>query len=1145
MKWTNEQKEAIESNGNNILVAAAAGSGKTAVLVERILNKVLNQGINVDEFLVVTFTNAAASEMKERLTTRFYQELEMDSSKESLIRKQILLLNKANITTIHSFCLEVIRNNYFETDLNPNFKISDEVENYLLELEALENIFERKYEEKDQKFEKLLYTYSNYKSDSGLRELVLKCYNFIQSSPFPIEWLEEKIELLKIEEIEFANTIWGKVLLKIIKDDVNDLYEQALSIKLELIADNNQNYLETIMDDIRQIENIKNKIDISWDETIDGINECSLGRIKTAKEGSEFLKEKTKAFRADARDRIKKMKLSFAMINSQKNQEDLLYMYDILKALKDLIKDFTIEFKNKKKEKNVIDFNDIEHYALNILVSKNDDGKYVPTNIAAKYRNKFKEILIDEYQDSNYIQEYILSQISNGKNMFMVGDVKQSIYRFRQARPDIFLKKYSLYSEKDNGNEYGKKIKLFKNFRSRKNILDFTNDIFKEIMSEDLGELNYTEDEFLNYAASYQNEDLPIEVNVLLDENEDNASNENDEILEEEPLDNIKAEAIFTANKIDEILKSKTKVFDKKISDYREVKESDIAILFRSTKNYSQIFLSELFKKGINAYSETEESFLNSIEVNLVMSILKIIDNPMQDIPLIAVLRSGIIEKITDSELIEIRSISSKTSFFEALMKRNTSEDDDLSKKINSFLKYLNNLQIDASYLKTNELVWKIISETGYYAYVSLMPDGEKRTKNLKLLFEKATSFEKTNLKGLFSFIKYIEKVSISSKDKTSVKLIGENDNVVRLMSIHKSKGLEFPVVLVCGVGKRFNMDDLKQNILMHSEIGIGPEYINDELGIAYKTLPKFAIKEIERKELLSEEMRLLYVALTRAKEKLIVIGTEKKTKESLNSKKIKIKNSNTFLKWLKIACNNSIKYYSKNDIEIIKSNNDIFINIPECKKSEININEAFCKDYNMFEQTMPTKISASQTEKLKQENVLPIEKPEFLKSTIQNTGAEKGTIIHKILELLPLKRYDNLEELKGKIKKITNENIGDLTSIYNFTRTNLYERILISKKVEKEKAFCILMSSNELFNQNDINENVIVQGIIDCYFEEADKIILLDYKSDFCKCENDLINKYKKQLMIYKKALEKATNKEVKEVFLYSLYLNKEIKIF
>lgn len=508
VKWTSEQEKAIYEKDKNILVAAAAGSGKTAVLVERILQKVLDleNQVNVDELLVVTFTNAAASEMKERLSDALYKKLEENPDNINL-QKQILLLNKASITTIHAFCLEVIRNNFFEIDLDPNFKIADTTEIEILKLEALEELFENHYNNKDENFETVLDAYTNYRNDDGLKELILTIFNFIQSSPFPKKWLEEKINLFNVDENnDFANTIWGNIIINWVTLEVEDSLEKLINLKKKLEVDDNPKYLEVILSDIMQIEDILSSLKSSWDNIVSRFSKIEFKRLSASKTGSESLKDLTKVVREEVKKRIKDMQTTIFTSYSNKTNQDILYMYDILKKLQDLILEFSDIFENKKRQKNLIDFNDIEHYALKILVKENEKGEYEPTQIAQNYKSKFKEILIDEYQDSNIVQEYILSKISNGNNIFMVGDVKQSIYRFRQAKPELFLNKYEIYDEiaEDSTYEYGKKIKLFKNFRSRKQVLDIVNLVFETLMSKEIGELDYTKEEFLNLGANYE-----------------------------------------------------------------------------------------------------------------------------------------------------------------------------------------------------------------------------------------------------------------------------------------------------------------------------------------------------------------------------------------------------------------------------------------------------------------------------------------------------------------------------------------------------------------------------------------------------------------------------------------------------------------
>ena len=582
-------------------------------------------------------------------------------------------------------------------------------------------------------------------------------------------------------------------------------------------------------------------------------------------------------------------------------------MYDILKKLEKLIIEFDEIFSKRKRDKNIVDFTDIEHFALNTLVkgvetTTDENGekhkKIIKTEVAKKYTEKFEEIAIDEYQDSNLVQEFILSSISRGNNMFMVGDVKQSIYRFRQAMPKLFLDKYSNYKPVETDlNSSGRKIQLFKNFRSRDNVLDFTNLIFKDIMSEKLGEVDYNEDEYLNFGAEdYKKieQNLKTEIDIIdvkteeegeedsqeysnkYYENSDYDDNDGENEEELEHLENIEIEAKYVANKIKKLIDSKYQVYDRKKEIFRDITYKDIAILLRSTKDKASIYEQELIKLDMPVFADSNQEYLDSIEIQTIMSLLKIIDNPMQDIPLVTVLRSNI-GKFTDNELVEIRLSDKYDNFYNCMQKAKVDVDAQLKEKIEKFLNQIDTWRKEQEYLALDELIWKIYSDTGYYNYVGLMPNGNLRQANLKMLFERAKKYETASFKGLYNFINFIEKLKINSGDLSSAKIIGENDDVIRIMSIHKSKGLEFPIVFLVNTNKKFNEQDIRKNpVLLHQDLGIGAKYINYNAQVQYDTLTREAIKNVVRNEKISEEMRILYVALTRTKEKLIITGISK-----------------------------------------------------------------------------------------------------------------------------------------------------------------------------------------------------------------------------------------------------------------------------
>ena len=921
VKWTEEQKQAIYEKGCNILVAAAAGSGKTAVLVERIINKIINENIDIDKLLVVTFTNAAASEMRERVLNAIYKKID-DTPEDERLQRQVTLLNKASICTIDSFCLDVVRNNFFEIDISQNFRIGDTTEIEILKQDVLEDLFEEKYEQEDKDFKKLINTYTSYKDDTPLKELILKIYTYIQSNPFPEKWLHEKIEMFNLSEKmaqDFAKTIWGKLLLK----QVDEILQEGI-IKLEAEKSNLakydelQKYFLIINDDIEQLEMLKSNLD-SWDKAYTIASSIKFKTWTADKKITLEAKDIAKVTRDLVKESLKKVLNKILIFDSREANEDINDMYEVLTKLEKIIIEFGERFAKRKKDKNVVDFSDVEHFALKILL-KEENGEVKPSEIAKKYQEKFAEIAIDEYQDSNLVQEYILTSISKGNNIFMVGDVKQSIYKFRQARPDLFLGKYKTYKTKYNKTESDDlKIQLFKNFRSRREVLDFSNMIFASIMSEELGELNYTIEEYLNLGASYEdtNQDLRAEIDILnVDEilEEDIANNsedsDTDDLEEKERIENIELEAKFVAKRIQQLITSKFQVYDAKKQEKRDIKYKDIVVLLRSTKEPAPIFEKEILNLGMPVFSDSSSEYLESIEIQTIMSLLKIIDNPMQEIPLVAVMRS-MIGGFTDNELVEIRLSDKYDNFYNTILKAKKDVNSNLRAKIDSFLSNLEMWRKEQEYLSLDELIWKIYNDTGYYNYVGLMTNGKLRQANLKMLFERAKQCETISFKGLFNFINYINKIKTSSKDMDSAKVIGENEDVIRIMSIHKSKGLEFPVVFLSGTGKQFNMQDLNNKILLHPEIGVGVKYIDYDRQIEYDTLSKQSMKNQIMLETLSEEMRVLYVALTRAKEKLIITGysTSDKQKEideiiykydKLNP--IILKKYKSYLDWIKLV---------------------------------------------------------------------------------------------------------------------------------------------------------------------------------------------------------------------------------------------------
>lgn len=1027
---------------------------------------------------MVTFTNAAASEMRERVLDAIYKKLDEEPENETLLR-QITLLNKANICTIDSFCLDIVRNNFYMLEnLSPNFRIADTTEIELLKQEVIEDIFEKKYEEENSDFYKLIHTYTSYRDDTPLKDLVIKIYSYIQSNPFPDKWITQKVEMFnvkdKIEE-NFSNTVWGQELIKEIDEELTDsIYSlESISHKLSLEPELDKFWL-TIRDDIDKLQGIKNNLD-NWDKAYE-INQIFKFETWPRQASHLPLKDEAKNIRDEVKKKTKKVLDKILICNSKQANEDIYDMYPTLVKLKNLILEFEKEFSKRKRDKNIVDFNDVEHFALKILLQEKD-GEIEPTDIAKKYKEKFSEIAIDEYQDSNLVQEYILNSVSNGNNVFMVGDVKQSIYKFRQAMPELFIEKYNTYKIKEEQKDEDLKIQLFKNFRSRENILKFTNLIFQNIMSETLGDIDYNISEYLNLGADYDNsikQNLNTEIHIIdtaqneektidFQENEENGNeediNNNDERIEDSEL-----EAKFVANKIKELVENKFQVWDRKQEKYRDIKYKDIVILLRSTSNLAPIYEQELINLEIPTFSDSSQEYLESIEIQTIMSLLKIIDNPIQDIPLVTVLRSYI-GKFTDNDLIQIRLSDKNDNFYTCMEKAVVDVEDKLKNKIQTFFSNLNKWRKEKEYLSLDELIWKIYSDTGFYNYVGLMPNGILRQANLKMLFQKAKQYESSNFKGLYNFINFIDKLKMSSGDMGSAKIIGENDDVVRIMSIHKSKGLEFPVVFLSSTNKQINLNDLNQNVLLHQEIGIGAKYIDYDKQVQYDTLSKLAIRNKIYIETLSEEMRILYVALTRAKEKLFITGLNKNYEENAQKmleqvqryKKVDekinpilVKRYKKYLDWILLV----YQYENENIQDYV----ELYVH----KKQEIlgNLTKKEKEDNNVIEKLENTKIEKESLEKI--ETILNYKYPNLIDTTIPTktsvTAIKQLQNENRKVNSNDNKSEERKESKANKLNKSNKENsknayneVGDI-SIKNIEEITEFAKpkFLIDTKEEK-----------------------------------------------------------------------------------------------
>ena len=1205
-KWTQEQQNVIDSRGGNLLVAAAAGSGKTAVLVERIIQMILNSDlkIDIDKLLVVTFTNAAASEMRERIGDAISKKLDENPEDEHL-QDQLVLLNKASITTIHSFCLEVIKSNFHKINLDPNFRIGDETECSLMKLEAIDETFDILYEQNDEEFCYLVDCYAEKRGDSNLQNLILSIYSFVMASPYPKVWLKESAEDFNIAyDFDFATSKWAKAILETVKIQMEGI-EKSLCKAIEDVdgIDELVTFTDKLKMEYEKIKEILYACDTSWSDAYRQISSMTFenyakGVKRIPKDAPSYIKEekdKAKKIRDNAKKSIEKIKTSVFNKNYDDLKDEIKFLYPIVKSLSDVVLMFEQIYSQKKRDKGIIDFNDIEHFALQILTETDEngdfvfdkEGKNIPSDIALEYREKFYEIFIDEYQDSNQVQEVILSTIAKQKepNRFMVGDVKQSIYRFRQAKPEIFLQKYATY-DTDLSSKY-KKIMLYKNFRSRKEVVDSVNYIFEHIMSKNLGEIDYNEEEKLNLGANFEEvEDEKIilggatEIH-LMEKKVPEVEDPDEEEEEGEDLDASQIEARMVGKIIRDIMRPNEngeimQVFDKKLETYRNVEYKDIVILRRATSAWAPVFAEELINMDIPTYADMGQGYFETMEIQVIMSFLKVIDNPMQDIPLIAILRSPIYG-FTPEDFIDIRITDKKVSFYEAMRmfvgekidlsneeEQDIAEDeisddtgneiidlnineensyvdadmddyyqninyedfeyeneefiyndevmyesyisenieDDLIYEINSniegdeesqkselelkvrrFLDDLKELQEKSMYMSTDEFLWYIYTNSGYYAYCGALPGGSQRQANLRILFERAKQFEETSFKGIFNFINFISKLKKSNSDMGSAKTLGENANVVRIMSIHKSKGLEFPIVICSGMGRNFNTMDFRKDVLYHHELGYGPQIVDFERRISYPSIAKEALKCKINIENISEEMRILYVALTRAKEKLIITSSIKDIEQNMHKwssnistekmvSKYDILNGKNYMDWMMPAIIKhkdlediretynlstsismedeskwSVKTWSRDDIDFEKQEKEGIrevLNTMDLSQHDTEYYEQIEKKLN-FEypylgvvkkaaSISVTEIKKRQEEYEEQDDSLglykhktTLKKPKFLsesQKTEKITGARRGTIVHLIMEVLDFEKVNTESEIKAQIQDLVKRRI-------------------------------------------------------------------------------------------------------------------------
>ena len=1152
VSWTTEQQQVIDLRNRNILVSAAAGSGKTAVLVERIVKIITdkNHPVDIDHLLIVTFTNAAAAEMRERIGNAIEKALDEQPGNEHLLR-QLTLIHNAQITTIDSFCLYVVRNHFHEIDLEPNFRIGDEGELKLLREDVLGRVLEQNYEEPSEAFSDFVEGYASGRTDVALNEMILQLYEFSRSYPWPEKWLDSFVGAYRIEtREELDRAEWLAPLTEnicFVLKDCEQLLKQALAITQQ--DDGPDMYEKAVQSDLEKYEGLSRLT--SFCELSGALSDIKYDRLASSRgfEGDPDKLELVKSLREQAKDVVKKLCKQYFFCSPEMMIEQLERTEPMLEEVVRLTKQFADEFAAAKRRKNLVDFHDVEHFALQILV---DEETEKAKKTAEEFRDTFEEIMIDEYQDSNEVQETLLRSISREErgenNIFMVGDVKQSIYRFRLARPELFMKKYDSYSLEESTTQ---RIDLHKNFRSREEVLTCTNDIFYKIMARSLGNVEYDAEAALYPGASYPvSADFTPE--ILL-------AGSNDELLEDTELSDKKTlEAKIVAEEIRHLMKTQP-VTDKATGELRAARYSDIVILLRSLSGWADSLVEVLNGNGIPAHTVSSTGYFSTVEVQTVLSMLRLLDNPRQDIPMAAVLRSPM-AGLTDEELAVLRLEDGSVPFHEAVLElaeglyeedgqkeisdseadseadqkqgRNADgkKEDDIEttahRKLLKFYKKYRQLRQLVPDTPIHELIEIILRETGYGHYVAAMPAGNRRTANLNMLLEKAAAYEKTSYKGLFHFVRYIDELQKYDVDFGEADMVGENEDVVRIMSIHKSKGLEFPIVIVSGMGKNFNKQDTRSKMVLHPELGIGLDYMDGKLRIKSPTIAKKAIAKQIDLENLGEELRVLYVALTRAKEKLILTGTLKDAPEKLeffrqqaNLSKaadrplsyLTREGASGYLDWILPAV---LSYGDKYPVRIVEAaelvldevenqleqNEDLTERIEEIEAADTQLvgqlKQRFSQRYpyqvdvlrknkysvsELKHRAMRERFEAEQEETVPaflEEPVTPtiplfIQREESVEQETANRGALRGTAVHRVMECYDFASEKSVQEQMEAMEKeekitadmralVKEQTVADFVSSETGKRMALAQR---GGALYREKPFVMGFTEEELEN--------------------------------------------------------------------------------
>ncbi len=1235
MTWTDDQKKVIETRKENILVAAAAGSGKTAVLVERIMSLILDEKdpADVDDLLVVTFTRAAAEEMRERIR-RALEEARKRRPKDAHLMKQLTLIHTASIMTIDSFCMQVIRNNYEEADLDPSFRVGEDGELSLMRQDVLGELLEDFYKEGDADFFSFTGCYAPGRNDEALERMILGLYEFAQSYPWPDEWLKSCLDAYGPGDGE-REPQWLIWLEESLKGSIRSFQEAALAAVQEALGpEGPYMYEEALREDIcffEEAQRAENFVQLS--EWIASYAPAALSRKKDAAV-SEEKRASVKARRDGYKKELERLKKRYFF---QDTREYGTYMKKCRKPAQVLIRltqEFARRFRDKKREKNLVDFSDLEHDCLNMFL-KEEDGRRVVTDTARAYAGRYREIFIDEYQDSNLVQEILLNSIAGKgtgeRNLFMVGDVKQSIYSFRLARPALFLEKYHTYrlleedqkerkqerlfsDGRDAGEEGaegmpgkkpqtspGVRIDLRQNFRSRREVLEGVNGIFREAMQEDLGGIAYDDANALYPGAKFPREgDEAYACEMLLLENPKD-SGEQERTARE-------LEAAMIAARIRELMQS-MQVTDKNSQKLRPIGYGDIVILLRAMEGWADVYQEVLSAQGIPCRSSSRSGYFSSYEVQTVLNMLRVIDNPLQDIPLAAVLRSPI-GGMQEEELAYIRSTFPQLPYCRACRAYAEKGPDGTARdKISAFYRLVDTYREKVTYMPIHQLLWDLLDETGFGAYVSAMQGGPVRRANLDMLVDKAIVFESTSYKGVFHFVRYIDRMMKYHIDFGNADEGTAVQDSVEILSIHKSKGLEYPVVIVSGLGKRFNETDARNPVVLHMDWGLGIDYVDEEKRVRIPTLFRRTIQRRMREEMLGEELRVLYVAMTRAKEKLILTGTVRDAQGSMrkwNQMQMSFADrfgASTGLDFLMPSIcrrtedgNGSFRLHLTTAEELVwtevkeqamggawaKRLRETMVG--ERKKKPSSLDMMLGYEYPWEGRIpLPVKLTVSElkrqqkkledelAEKLYPEPVLDPVVPRFITGEQPaEHGAARGDAYHRLLEHIDFGRIRQAEGGKLStgvyvyLEELVQEGIlseGERRLIYVPDICRLLECPLGRRMQQaqeegglfREQPFVLEVPAAglEIWEKEEgeraagqQDDTVLIQGIMDAFFYEGGEIVLLDYKTDRVSSPDSLIKRYGLQLRYYQRALEQITGNRVKEAYIYSFAFGEAIPV-